>query len=41
MAFGEKLSISLTPAGTADARDYALSMHPVDIAADGNARRWT
>ena len=31
-AFGEKLSISLTPPGTAHARNYALSMHPVDIA---------
>ena len=37
LAFGEKLSISLTPAGTADAQDYALSMHPVEIAAGGES----
>ena len=37
VAFREKLSISLTPAGTADAADYALSMHPVEIAADGKS----
>ena len=35
--FGEKLSVSLTPAGTADSQDYTLSMHPVDIAADGES----
>ena len=37
LAFSEELSISLTPAGTADAADYALSMHPVEIAADGES----
>ena len=28
LPFGEKLSVSLTPAGTADSQDYTLSMHP-------------
>ena len=37
LPFGEKLSVSLTPAGTADSQDYTLSMHPVDIAADGES----
>ena len=37
LAFGEKLSIRLTPAGTAGSGDYGLSMHPVDIAADGES----
>ena len=37
LAFGEELSVSLTPAGTADAGDYRLSTHPVDIAADGES----
>ena len=37
LAFPEKLSISLTAAGTADAADYTLSMHPVEIAADGES----
>ena len=37
LPFGEKLSVSLTSAATADSQDYALSMHPVDIAADGES----
>ena len=37
LSFGEKLSVSLTPAGTADSQDYTLSMHPDDIAADGES----
>ena len=37
LPFGEKLSVSLTSAGTADSQDYTLSMHPVDIAADGES----
>ena len=38
LEFGEKLSVSLTPAGTADAQDLAPSMDPVDIAANGRER---
>ena len=37
LEFGEKLSVSLTPAGTADAQDLAPSMDPVDIAANGES----
>ena len=37
LPFGEKLSVSLTAAGTPDSQDYTLSMHPVDIAADGES----
>ena len=37
LPFDEKLSVSLAPVGTADSQDYTLSMHPVDIAADGKS----